>query len=65
MALKPFNDDITIQGNKQQKCIKQIADISGEEGSKRAYGPTNSLYQHYNKLFIAATKDFTQDHIDD
>ena len=23
------------------------------------------VYQHYNKLFVAGTKDFPQDHIDD
>ena len=32
---------------------------------KRAYGTKYGLYQHYNKLFIAGTKDFPQDHIDD
>ena len=32
---------------------------------KRAYETRDGLYQHYNKLFIAGTKDFPQDHIDD
>ena len=32
---------------------------------KRAYDTRDGLYQHYNKLSIAGTKDFTQDHIDD
>ena len=32
---------------------------------KRAYGAKYGLYQHYNELFIAGTKDFPQDHIDD
>ena len=32
---------------------------------KRAYETKSGLYQHYNKLFIAGTKDFPQDHIDD
>ena len=32
---------------------------------KRAYGTKDGLYQHYNKSFIAGTKDFPQDHIDD
>ena len=32
---------------------------------KRAYDTKDGLYQHYNKLFIAGTKDFPQDHIDD
>ena len=31
---------------------------------KRAYETRDELYQHYNKLFIAGTKDFPQDHID-
>eukprot|EP00972_Heterocapsa_arctica_P013443 1979246-Heterocapsa_arctica.AAC.1 len=26
---------------------------------------TNELYQHYNKLFIAGTRDFPHDHFDD
>ena len=32
---------------------------------KRAYETRDGLYQHYNKLFIAGTKDFPQDRIDD
>ena len=32
---------------------------------KRAYDTKDGLYQHYNKLLIAGTKDFPQDHIDD
>ena len=32
---------------------------------KRAYDTRDGLDQHYNKLFIAGTKDFPQDHIDD
>ena len=32
---------------------------------KRAYDTRDGLYQHYNKLFIAGTKDFPRDHIDD
>ena len=31
---------------------------------KRAYGTRDGLYQHDNKLFVAGTKDFPQDHID-
>ena len=44
--------------------MKQLRDISDEEGLKRAYETRDGLYQHY-KLFIAGTKDFPQDHIDD
>ena len=32
---------------------------------ERAYDTRAGLYQHYNKLFKAGTKDFPQDHIDD
>ena len=49
----------------QQKYIKQITDISDEEGLKRAYETRDGLYQHYNELFIAGTKDFPVDHIHD
>ena len=32
---------------------------------KRAYDTRDGLYQHYNKLFIAGTKDWPGDAIDD
>ena len=32
---------------------------------KLAYETTDGLYQHYNKLLIAGTKDFPVDHIND
>ena len=63
--LKPYNDDVGIADNKQQKSVKQLQDISDEEGLKRAYDTKDVLYQHYNKLFTAGTKDFPQDRIDD
>ena len=63
--LKPYNDDVGISDTKQQKYVKQLQGISDEEGLKRAYDTRDGLYQHYNKLFIAGTKDFPQDHIDD
>ena len=65
IIVKPYNDDNGIVDNKQQKYIKQIIDISDEEGLRLAYETNNGLYQHYNKLFIAGTKDFPVDHIDD
>ena len=61
---KPFNDDNGMVDNKQQKCIKQLQDITDEEGLKRAYEAKYGLYQHYNKLLIAGTRDFPTDHID-
>ena len=39
--------------------------MSDEEGLKRAYDIPNGYYHHRNKLFVAGTKDFPQDHIDD
>ena len=68
---KPFNDDVGIVDTTQQKNVRapatrrQLQDISDEEGLKRAYETKDCLYQHYNKLFIAGTKDFPTDHIDD
>ena len=66
--VRPYNDETfnnKIASDKQQKYIKEIQDMSDEEGLKRAYEAKDGLYQHYNKLFIAGTKDFPQDHIDD
>ena len=65
IILKPFSDDVGVVNNKQQEFVKQFQDITDEEGLKRAYDTKDGLYQHYNKLFIAGTKDFPQDHIDD
>ena len=66
IVVKPFNDErVVIASNRQQKLLKQLQDISDEEGLKRAYDTQDGLYQHYNKLFIAGTKNFPQDHIDD
>ena len=65
IKLKPYNNDVGIAGTIQQKYVKQLQDISGEEGLNRAYDTKYVLYQHYNKLFIAGTKDFPVDHIDD
>ena len=61
---KTYNDDNGIVDDKQQKYIKQITDITDEEGSRLAYDTKHGLYQHYNKLYIAGTKDFPTDHID-
>ena len=66
ISLKPLNDErVVIASRRQQKLLKQLQDISDEEGLKRAYDTQDGLYQHYNKLFIAGTKNFPQDHIDD
>ena len=66
---KPYNDDIGVVENKNEKYVRapatrrQIADISDDEGLRLAYETKYGLYQHYNKLFIAGTKDFPVDHI--
>ena len=65
VVLKPFNDDNGIVNKNQQKFVKQLQDITDEEGLKRAYETKDGLYQHCNKTFIAGAKDFPQDHIDD
>ena len=66
IVVKPINvERVTIASHRQQKLLKQLQDISDEEGLKRAYETRDGLYQHYNKLFIAGTKDFPQDHLDD
>ena len=65
IKFKPYNDDVGIADNKHQKFVKQLQDISGEEGLKRAYETKYGLYQHYNKLSIAGTKDWPGDAIDD
>ena len=60
-----------MKDNKHEKCKlapamrRHIADITDEEGLILSYQSNNGLYQHYNNLFIAGTKDFPQDHIDD
>ena len=55
--VNPFYDNVGIVDTKQQKNVKQLRNISDEEGLKRAYETRDGLYQHYNKLFIAGTKD--------
>ena len=68
IVVKPPNDIVDknpIASHRQQKIVKQLRDISDSEGLKRAYDTKDGLYQHYNKLFIAGTRDFPGDHIDD
>ena len=42
-----------------------LQNISDEDGLAKAYESKNGLYQHYNKLFVAGTRDFPRDHFDD
>ena len=65
ITLKPFNDDVGIVDTQQQKFVKHLQDITDEDGLKRTYDTRDGLYQHYERLFVAGTKDFPQDHIDD
>ena len=62
--VKLFNDEV-LGRNKNEKYVKQIDDITNEEGLKQAYGSRDGVHQHYNKLFIAGTRDFPRDHTDD
>ena len=48
-----------------EQYVKQIADITDEEGLKQAYETKYGLYQHYDQLFAASTKGFPTDRIDD
>ena len=60
IVVKPPNDTVDknpIVSHRQQQIVKQLRDISDEEGLKRAYDTKDGLYQHYNKLFISGTKD--------
>ena len=63
--VKPYNDDIGVADNKHQEFVKQLKDISDEEGLRLAYETKDGLYQHCNKLFIAGTKDFPVYPMDD
>ena len=68
ILVAPPNDIVdknSIVSHRQQKLVKKLRDITDEEGLKRAYDTKDGLYQHYNKLFIAGTRDFPGDHIDD
>ena len=53
VQVKLCNDEVLKKSN-DDKYGKEIADITDKDG----------LYQHYNKLFIAGTKDFPADHTD-
>ena len=37
ISFKPYNDDIGIVDNSQQKSVKQLQDISDDEGLRLAY----------------------------
>ena len=63
--VKPYNDDIGIADNNHKKTVKQLQGITDEKGLRLAYETKDGLHQHYNKLFIAGTKGFPVDHIDD
>ena len=52
-----MNDEV-VKKNKNERYVKQIVDITDEEGLRLAYETKDGLYQHYNnKLLIAGTKD--------
>ena len=62
---EPYNDDNGRVDNKQQKSVKQLQDITDEEGLKRACETKIGLHQHCNELVTAGTKDWPNDAIDD
>ena len=64
IQVNSFNDKV-LKKTKKEEYVKQIADITDEEGLKLAYGTKDGLYQHYNKLLTAGTKDSPIDHLDD
>ena len=54
ISIKPLNDErVVIASHRQQKLLKQLQDISDEEGLKRAYDTQDGLYQHYNNPILA------------
>ena len=54
-----------VNETRHEKYTRRITEITDEGGLKRAYETKYGFYQHYNNLFIAGTKDFPNDHIDD
>ena len=62
-GLGPLPQQQDIADTKQQNYVRapatrrQLQDITDEEGLNRAYATKDGLDQHYNKLFIAGTKD--------
>ena len=58
-----FHDEV-LKNSKNEQYVKRIADITDEQGLKLAY-ETKRLYQHYNNLLIAGTKDWPGNATDD
>ena len=54
-----------LKKNNSDKYVKQIADITYQEGLKLADETKDGLYQHYKIISIARAKDFPTDRIDD
>ena len=62
-----MNDEVLEKHRNEQyvKLIGDVADITDEEGLKQAYESKDGLHQHYNQIFIAGTRDWPGDAIDD
>ena len=58
-----FNDEV-LKNNTNEQYVKQIADITDEEGLKQAYESRDGLHQPFNKLCIAGTRNWPTDAID-
>jgi hypothetical protein len=62
---KRVDNNVTKQFKEIHDTIPNNTHMSDEEGLKLAYDSPNRFYHHRNKLFVAGTKDFPQDHLDD
>ena len=62
VELQPLEN---TNNNNDNSNYHKIETITDEKGLEMAYKSKDGLYQHNNKLFIAGTKDFPQDHFDD
>ena len=65
--VKLLNDEV-VNKSENEKYVQLIADITNitdEEGLKQANESKDGLHQHSDKLFVAGTRDWPGDAIDD
>ena len=55
---KAHSGDNGVVGNRQQKNIKQLQDITDDEGLRLAHEAKYGLYQHYNTYLWQTQKTF-------
>ena len=58
------DNHVTKQFKEIHNTIPNTTYMSDEEGLKLAYDSSNRFYHHRNKLCVAGTQDFPQDHVD-